>query len=49
MHLLGSESHKYNRQVYSNESYLSLAPIHYALSVLAAANTKDPLPTPRMS
>jgi hypothetical protein len=48
-HLSRSECHIHDRQVYSSESYLSLAPIHYVLSVLAAANTKDPLPTPRMS
>jgi hypothetical protein len=39
----------HDRQVYASESYLSLAPIHCVLSVLAAANTKDPLPTPQMS
>ena len=39
----------YDRQVYSSESYLSLAPIHYALSALAAEDTKDPLPIPKMS
>ena len=48
-HHSGSEYHTHDPQVYSSESYLSLALIHYVSSVLAAANTKDPLPTPQMS
>ena len=42
-------SNLHDRQVYSSEPYLSLAPNRYVLSVLAAANTKDLLPTLRMS